>query len=153
LHVMLSSHLYRRCSLKNSLHCHPKLPRRLGQCFRVSRQQLFLTSYVIDAHAMPKCLTCSKQCVWHVIQAAEAEVQAVAEQTPKDHGAGFKGKKSKAAAKQGTAKRQWEILRDSGIPESEISEFRWTHLFASGLANSNCWQAFIFICIRLGSLV
>jgi len=75
---------------------------------------------------MPKCLTCSKQCVWHVIQAAEAEVQAVAEQTPKDPGAGFKGKKSKAAAKQGTAKRQWEILRDSGIPESEISEFRWT---------------------------
>ncbi|DBA71743.1 TPA: hypothetical protein ACH3X2_011015 [Trebouxia sp. C0005] len=56
--------------------------------------------------------------------AAEAEVQAVAEQTPKDPGAGFKGKKSKAAAKQGTAKRQWEILRDSGIPESEISEFR-----------------------------
>ena len=62
----------------------------------------------------------------YVIQAAEAEVQAVAEQTPKDPGAGFKGKKSKAAAKQGTAKRQWEILRDSGIPESEISEFRWT---------------------------
>ena len=62
----------------------------------------------------------------HVMQAAEAEVQAVAEQTPKDPGAGFKGKKSKAAAKQGTAKRQWEILRDSGIPESEISEFRWT---------------------------
>ncbi len=62
----------------------------------------------------------------HVIQAAEAEVQAVAEQTPKDPGAGFKGKKSKAAAKQGTAKRQWDILRDSGIPESEISEFRWT---------------------------
>jgi len=62
----------------------------------------------------------------HTIQAAEAEVQAVAEQTPKDPGAGFKGKKSKAAAKQGTAKRQWEILRDSGIPESEISEFRWT---------------------------
>jgi len=62
----------------------------------------------------------------HVIQAAEAEVQAVAEQTPKDPGAGFKGKKSKAAAKQGTAKRQWEILRDSGIPESELSDFRWT---------------------------
>ena len=60
------------------------------------------------------------------LQAAEAEVEAVAEQTPKDPGASFKGKKSKAAAKQGTAKRQWEILRDSGIPEAEIAEFRKT---------------------------
>lgn len=57
------------------------------------------------------------------MQAAEAEVEAVAEQTPRDPGASFKGKKSKAAAKQGTAKRQWEILRDSGIPEAEIAEF------------------------------
>ncbi|KAL3159318.1 hypothetical protein ABBQ32_011271 [Trebouxia sp. C0010 RCD-2024] len=56
--------------------------------------------------------------------AAEAEVETVAEQTPKDPGASFKGKKSKAAAKQGTAKRQWEILRDSGIPEAEIADFR-----------------------------
>lgn len=60
------------------------------------------------------------------LQAAEAEVEAAAEQTPRDPGASFKGKKSKAAAKQGTAKRQWEILRDSGIPEAEISEFRKT---------------------------
>lgn len=58
------------------------------------------------------------------IQAAEGEVQAAAEQLPKDPGAKFSGKKSKAAAKQGTAKRQWEILRDSGIPESEIAAFR-----------------------------
>ena len=57
-------------------------------------------------------------------QAAEGEVQAAAEQLPKDPGAKFSGKKSKAAAKQGTAKRQWEILRDSGIPESEIAAFR-----------------------------
>ena len=61
------------------------------------------------------------------LQAAEAEIQAVAEQAPTDPGANFKGKKSKAAAKQGTAKRQWEILRDSGIPESEIAEFRYSH--------------------------
>lgn len=36
----------------------------------------------------------------------------------------FVGKKSKAAAKQGSAKTQWGILRDSGIPESEIPKFR-----------------------------
>lgn len=36
----------------------------------------------------------------------------------------FAGKKSKAAAKQGSAKTQWGILRDSGIPEAEIPNFR-----------------------------
>ena len=37
---------------------------------------------------------------------------------------GFKGKKSKAAAKQGKGKTQWEILKQSGIPEEEIPAFR-----------------------------
>ena len=36
----------------------------------------------------------------------------------------FSGKKSKAAAKQGTAATQWGILAASGIPASEIPNFR-----------------------------
>jgi len=36
----------------------------------------------------------------------------------------FSGKKSKAAAKQGTAATQWGILQSSGIPEEEIPNFR-----------------------------
>ena len=35
-----------------------------------------------------------------------------------------KGKKSKAVAKAGTAKTQWEILAQSGIPEAEIPAFQ-----------------------------
>lgn len=37
----------------------------------------------------------------------------------------FVGKKSKAVAKKGAGATQWEILAKSGIPESEIPEFRW----------------------------
>mmetsp|Transcript_17368 Transcript_17368/g.48365 ORF Transcript_17368/g.48365 Transcript_17368/m.48365 type:complete len:1080 (-) Transcript_17368:364-3603(-) len=36
----------------------------------------------------------------------------------------FKGKKSKAAAKKGTGTTQYGILKDSGIPEAEIPDFR-----------------------------
>ena len=36
----------------------------------------------------------------------------------------FSGKKSKAAAKKGPGATQWQILRQSGIPEEEIPEFR-----------------------------
>lgn len=57
-------------------------------------------------------------------QAAEGEVQAASEQLHVDP-TKFVGKKSKAQAKQGSkAKNQWEILRDSDIPESEIPAFR-----------------------------
>ncbi len=37
----------------------------------------------------------------------------------------FGGKKSKAAAKTGTAVTQWGILKQSGIPEDQIPEFRY----------------------------
>ena len=40
----------------------------------------------------------------------------------------FSGKKSKAAAKQGTAATQYGILRDNGIPVEEIPQFRWAAL-------------------------
>lgn len=37
----------------------------------------------------------------------------------------FASKKSKVAAKKGPGATQWQILRSSGIPESEIPAFRW----------------------------
>lgn len=37
----------------------------------------------------------------------------------------FSGKKSKAAAKKGTGATQWQILKQSGIPEDQIPDFRW----------------------------
>ena len=58
------------------------------------------------------------------LQAAEGEVEAAQEQAEKDP-AKFAGKKSKAAAKQGTASTQWGILQSSGIPDSEIARFRY----------------------------
>lgn len=39
-------------------------------------------------------------------------------------GATFASKKSKAAAKSGGAKRQWQIMLDNGIPASEVERFR-----------------------------
>lgn len=39
---------------------------------------------------------------------------------PKDKS---KGKKSKAVAKTGSAKYQWQIMQSLGIPEEEIKEF------------------------------
>ena len=36
----------------------------------------------------------------------------------------FSGKKSKAIAKKGAGNTQWDILKLSGIPESEIPSFR-----------------------------
>jgi len=37
----------------------------------------------------------------------------------------FSGKKSKAVAKKGAGNTQWDILKLSGIPESEIPSFRY----------------------------
>lgn len=39
----------------------------------------------------------------------------------------FSGKKSKAAAKKGPGATQWQILKQSGIPEGEIPDFRLAH--------------------------
>lgn len=36
----------------------------------------------------------------------------------------FISKKSKAVAKTGTAATQWDILKQSGIPEGDIPQFR-----------------------------
>lgn len=55
------------------------------------------------------------------LQAPEA---APAASEPTDPTKNFSGKKSKAAAKQGTATTQWDILKSTGIPESEIPRFR-----------------------------
>ncbi|KAG2497803.1 hypothetical protein HYH03_004074 [Edaphochlamys debaryana] len=45
----------------------------------------------------------------------------------------FSGKKSKAAAKKGPGATQWQILKQSGIPEDQIPEFRnsahWLNYF------------------------
>eukprot|EP00877_Chromochloris_zofingiensis_P006951 jgi/Chrzof1/2509/Cz11g18080.t1 len=46
----------------------------------------------------------------------------------------FAGKKSKAAAKKGPGATQWGILSMSGIPESEIPQFRWPQNC------SKCWM-------------
>lgn len=68
------------------------------------------------------------------VQAAQGEVEEVEEQQqqhqPAANGtlptdpAKFSGKKSKAAAKQGTATTQYGILRDNGIPVDDIPLFR-----------------------------
>lgn len=50
----------------------------------------------------------------------EVSVQEEGDIVPKDKS---KGKKSKAVAKTGTAKFQWQIMRSLGIPEDEIKEF------------------------------
>jgi len=53
----------------------------------------------------------------------DVEEEAPAEGEVKDPSK-FKGKKSKAMAKKGLGKTQYEILRESGIPEEEIPNFR-----------------------------
>lgn len=57
----------------------------------------------------------------------EAEPAAAAE------GARFSGKKSKAVAKSGKAKYQWQIMEMSGISTSQIAEFQdpmhWLEFF------------------------
>ncbi len=53
-------------------------------------------------------------------EAAAAAANAAATKDPTK----FSGKKSKAAAKKGTAATQWQILKQSGIPEEEIPQFR-----------------------------
>jgi leucyl-tRNA synthetase len=53
--------------------------------------------------------------------AAAAAASAAAE---KDPSAKFVGKKSKAQAKKGPGATQWQILRQSGIPDAEIPAFR-----------------------------
>jgi leucyl-tRNA synthetase len=52
--------------------------------------------------------------------ASAAAASAAADKDPSK----FVGKKSKAQAKKGTAATQWQILRQSGIPEEEIPAFR-----------------------------
>lgn len=39
-------------------------------------------------------------------------------------GGKFSGKKSKAAAKEGVAKRQWDIMVGNGVDAAEIPKFR-----------------------------
>ena len=54
-------------------------------------------------------------------QAAQGEgTKETAEKDPSK----FVGKKSKAAAKKGAGNTQWDILKMSGIPESELPKFR-----------------------------
>ncbi|GMH38163.1 hypothetical protein BSKO_06047 [Bryopsis sp. KO-2023] len=57
---------------------------------------------------------------------AEAAPKAEEEKEVKDPSK-FKGKKSKATAKSGTASYQWQILEMSGIPTEEIGQFRDAH--------------------------
>lgn len=51
-------------------------------------------------------------------------VQAEQEAAIKIPGGKFSGKKSKAAAKTGPAKRQWDIMLSNGVPVEEINKFR-----------------------------
>lgn len=53
-----------------------------------------------------------------------AEAAAPAAPDAKADPTKFSGKKSKAAAKKGPGATQWQILTQSGIPESEIPAFR-----------------------------
>lgn len=57
-----------------------------------------------------------------VFPSAEDEVVAVVERdvVPKDKS---KGKKSKAVAKTGTAKYQWQIMQSLGLVDEEIKKF------------------------------
>ncbi|KAK9458120.1 hypothetical protein V1511DRAFT_465096 [Dipodascopsis uninucleata] len=55
--------------------------------------------------------------------AEEAEVPIATEQLGKGDPTKFKGKKSKAAAKTGRAKFQFEIMLQLGIPREEVSRF------------------------------
>ncbi len=63
--------------------------------------------------------TSSEDC----LQPIDGEEEAARQQADVDP-TKFSGKKSKAAAKQGTAATQWGILAASGIPLSEIPKFR-----------------------------
>ena len=53
------------------------------------------------------------------MQAAQGEGKAEPTDPTK-----FSGKKSKAVAKKGTGSTQWDILKQSGIPEAELPSFR-----------------------------
>lgn len=57
------------------------------------------------------------------MQPIDGEEEAAKQQADVDP-TKFKGKKSKAASKQGTAATQWGILAASGIPQAEIPDFR-----------------------------
>ena len=57
------------------------------------------------------------------VEEEPAEEEAPAETEMKDP-AKFKGKKSKATAKKGPGATQYDILKNSGIPEEEIPDFR-----------------------------
>lgn len=71
-------------------------------------------------------LNCTKQAMQGEVDAAEEQLQQTteAESAPEKDPAKFSGKKSKAVAKEGTAKTQYGILRDNGIPEQDIPLFR-----------------------------
>jgi leucyl-tRNA synthetase len=57
-----------------------------------------------------------------VVQAEPAAAAAGAD--VKSDPTKFGGKKSKAAAKKGAGATQWQILKQSGIPEEDIPKFR-----------------------------
>ena len=59
----------------------------------------------------------------YLLQPIDGEEEAAKQQADVDP-TKFSGKKSKAAAKQGTAATQWGILAASGIPVSELPNFR-----------------------------
>ena len=51
----------------------------------------------------------------------------------------FGSKKSKVAAKTGTAKRQWDILLSNGIPAGEVERFRWVLVSVEILVLAGLW--------------
>lgn len=55
-------------------------------------------------------------------------VQAEQEAAMKIPGGKFSGKKTKAAAKTGQAKRQWDIMLSNGVPVEDIPKFRYPRL-------------------------
>ena len=59
------------------------------------------------------------------MQAIDGQEEAAKQQADVVDPSKFKGKKSKAASKQGTATTQWGILAASGIPLAEIPDFRF----------------------------
>ena len=75
---------------------------------------------------------------------------AQGEEEPPANGAAdptkFSGKKGKAAAKKGTEKTQWDILRSSGIPEAELPNFRYSSRHPGSTERFTCgWPPFMAI--------
>ena len=61
-------------------------------------------------------------------------------------GGKFSGKKTKAAAKEGVAKRQWDIMVENGVDVSEIPKFRCGNgcalrsIFPISTARDTAWK-------------